>query len=652
MRTLALALAVLAVAPATALAEPFGELPYRSFSGAAGCVRPAGAPSVLARTADDTAQFIQAGPTGFQDMAKVGLNDIVLPCSEAAVTASGAGVVAAREFGSGNPAFQLVAAVRDPGGTFGKLQVLGGGDLPTSSLLAVASERGDAAVAWTQSADLFSGPYRLRLARRAPGGAFAKPVTVFSTTGDDPAPGVRMAFAASGELVAAWTRRDPATKALVAEAAIAPAGGTFGPPQRIGPARAGSAPALAVAPDGSALVAYAAGTELRVAERPPGGAFGAPVKVATADDALAVVPAAALGPDGAAAVAWESVLQQGVGLVTRARAGAFGTPVTLQRNRTLPPGVADQVAAILEGLGGAGDLSGALIGGGTQVALTGDRALVTLIRQRRPDGVRTRGLRVDTMPLAGGHLETQTLGGTLRDVFSTAPVVLPDGRAGVAWADEGPDDSQGRLHLALAGAPAAVAPAAPVVRLGQPRQRVLDAEDPLRVPVTCSAACDVRLQRVGRADSEALLSLSQAGTRTLKVDPAGGPIAHLRRGPIRFRLAAGPPNGPARVRTVSFTLRRRPVPPAPRVSGLTAVRHGAKVVVSWQTDRRVAGVHFVVATTRRRSEQGVPVALGTPLSTGRTFSLELSSSRRARWAYVQYVSGSTPGKPMFTRISG
>jgi hypothetical protein len=647
MRTLALALAVLAAAPATSSADPFGELPYRSLSGAANCVRAAGAPGVLSRESGDSLQFMQAGAGGLQDTDSVKLTNVAVSCTETALAASGAGVVAAREFGPGDPSFRLVATTRDPGGTWAKPQALAGGELPPSTLIAAASARGDAAVAWVDSAHVFSGPYRLRLARRGPGGAFGQPVTVFRTTGDDPAPSVAIALAAGGELVAAWTRRDPATKGIVVEAALAPPGGALGAPQRIGQARGGTPPALAVAPDGSALLAYAAGTELRVAERAPGGAFGAPVKVATADDVVAVTPAAALGPGGEAAVGWQSVLQEGVGLVTRARAGAFGPPVVLARNRTIPPALAERVAAIVQGLGDLGSLN---LGGGLRVALAGDRALAGWIRTRRPGGLHTREAHGATLPLAGGHLETHAFGGTLRDVDSAAPVVLADGRAGLAWADDGPNGTQGRVHFALAGVAPAARPPVPVVRIGRPRASVLAAADPLRVPITCSAACDVRLQRVGRADTDAVLSLRAAGTRTLVVDAAGQPIAHRRRGPIRFRLATGPPGGPATVRTVSFTLRRRPEPPAPRVLGLTAVRHGSVITVSWHTNRRVGGFKFFVAGVPRHAASDNPIANVTPVFGGRHWSLQLSPARGVRWVYVQYIGGTSPGKPVFARV--
>src|SRR5262249_55492045 len=83
---------------------------------------------------------------------------------------------------------------------------------------------------------------------------------------------------------------------------------------------------LAVAPDGRALLAFD-GPGLTVAEREPGAAsFGAPTVIGGGSyDDIAL----AAGDGGAAAVAWrpdELRTHNGVRVVSRAAAGAFGTP--------------------------------------------------------------------------------------------------------------------------------------------------------------------------------------------------------------------------------------------------------------------------------------------------------------------------------------
>jgi hypothetical protein len=637
---------MLAALPATASAAPFGELPFVALSGAAECVRAPGPPGLLARTQGRGVRFMLAGAAGLTPADSATLGGQAFPCAEVAVAPSGAGVIAGRTLTTDQASYHLTVTLRDPGGAWANAQTLARGPAPPASVAVAVSERGDAAVAWAGTRRLFSGPYRLRVARRSPGGAFGSPITAVTTSADDPAPSVRIAFSAGGELVAIWTRRDPS--GLVLEAATAPADGPLGAARRIGPIRAGAAPSLAVAPDGSALLAYATGNEVRVAERPPGGAFGAPVKVATAEDVFAVETHAALGPGGAAVVAWQSIVQAGVGMVARAGPGAFGPAVVLTHSHTIPPATAKLIAEILEGLGDLGDFGVTGLGGGLQVALAGDSALATWTKQRRVSGVRTRDLHVATLPLAGGPLELQTLGGPLRDVQSAAPVVEPDGRAAVAWADDDGVGSHGRVHLALAGAPAAAPAPPPVVRIGRPRERLLGREEPLHVPVSCSAACDVRIQRVGRPETEAVQTLT-AGTRTLSIDPLGGPIAHLRRGPVRFRVATGPPGGPATVRTVAFTL-RRPPPVIPHAIELSAVRHGGSITVRWRTDRPADGFTYGVAGTRERSLSADTLAVRTGGGGGRRFSVTLRPARGVRWVYVLYLGPSGFGRPTFVRV--
>ena len=105
-------------------------------------------------------------------------------------------------------------------------------------------------------------------------------------------------------------------------------------------------------------------------------------------------------------------------------------------------------------------------------------------------------------PLSGGAAEVRQLGAELRDVGSLTPLLLADGTAAVAWTDNGENERDGRLHLALEGAADAADPAAPRVRVLPPRNRVLKARDPLVLSVRCSAACDVRAAIDGDATRE------------------------------------------------------------------------------------------------------------------------------------------------------
>src|SRR5436309_3059133 len=120
---------------------------------------------------------------------------------------------------------------------------------------------------------------------------------------------VELAFDNKSGFIAVWRRsgRRPAIRAAVLRR------GRLGRPRTVSPAgKPASAPALAVAPDGRALVVWRQahpdsagllrGGPVGGAERPPGGGFGAPIAIAP--DAHAGAVAAAIAGSGRAVVAW------------------------------------------------------------------------------------------------------------------------------------------------------------------------------------------------------------------------------------------------------------------------------------------------------------------------------------------------------------
>ena len=109
----------------------------------------------------------------------------------------------------------------------------------------------------------------------------------------------------------------------------APAGGRFGAPQKLAAMPRLSHASLAVAPDGHALVSLTDATSIRAAERAPGQAFGAPVRVAALTDPVGARTRVALDAAGRAAIAWSGIAFGGVTAVTRAPSGAFSAPVAL-----------------------------------------------------------------------------------------------------------------------------------------------------------------------------------------------------------------------------------------------------------------------------------------------------------------------------------
>jgi hypothetical protein len=199
-------------------------------------------------------------------------------------------------------------------------------------------------------------------------------------------------------------------------------------------------------------------------------------------------------------------------------------------------------------------------GGRVGVALAGDRAVVAWPVRTAVHGLAWRGVRAATVPLAGGAVASQLLGSPLRDVASETPLALADGAPAVAWADDrGPtrdrDVVDGRLHLAVAGAPGVASGRTPRVRLGGPRSAVLRGDAPLRLPVRCDAACDVRVRS---PFDDALVSLRRAGRARVALDLAG--VHRGRSHRVRLRLAYGAP-GSTRPVVRALTVRVR------RVSG-------------------------------------------------------------------------------------
>src|SRR5262249_43090164 len=130
-------------------------------------------------------------------------------------------------------------------------------------------------------------------------------------------------LSASGDAVVAWAVQPAPGKPRELWSAVAPAGGAFAAPVEARPLPAASPFSLPVGDGGHALLAFVSGTDVEVAERAPGGAFGAPVRVGRGDDVILVAPAAAVRADGGAIVAWNNALAGDVQAVTRTQPGAF-----------------------------------------------------------------------------------------------------------------------------------------------------------------------------------------------------------------------------------------------------------------------------------------------------------------------------------------
>ena len=594
MRTLLIALAAALLVPPAASAAPFAELPFQSIPGGTTCLRPTGAPGELVAWAPGGARFMRAGAFGLSAATTVDLGD-PRTCPAAAAQPSGAAVVAAA--GSGG----ISVALREPGGAWqAPVKLTPPARADVQHVATAVSERGDALVMWTEEASQRRGTFsRIRVARRPAGGAFGAPQTLAASEGPFYTASLHAGLAADGSAIAAWTYLAGGIRDVhnVVDVAIAAPGTPFGAGQRLS-AELGGTVALAVASDGHALVAFSDRSRLRVAERAPGGGFGTPQTLGAASpDRLAI----ALGAGAAAFVAWGDEFLDGVTYARRTDASGFRPPVELSSDSLASIGFIDGGSSGSESFGSpdgppfdndGGDLRATYASNG--------RVVLSWGQSRDRNGVQWTAAHVAAVAEDDSYA-TEIASGPLRDAGSIAPIVLDTGAAAIAWSDNG--DLDGRLHLAAEGATAAPRPA-PRVRVGDPERTALRRADELVVPVTCSAACDLRATARGLTASA---SLARAGTAKLRFRGAHA-AAPPRPARVAIAVLAGAPGArDPQAHVIRPRLRRIPDPPLPRVLDLTAIRSGSTVTVTWRLNRSGAGVEFLAYSSVSRDGDPGPV---------------------------------------------
>ncbi|MFN8202202.1 MAG: hypothetical protein U0S48_06530 [Solirubrobacteraceae bacterium] len=477
---------------------------------------------------------------------------------------------------------------------------------------------GAAVLAWFEHRPSGTTTQRRRVvaAVRPPGAAaFGAPVpvadwtTVTASDFDPPATGID----ADGNVVVAWT--DAHGLASTPWLATAAPGESFTAPQ---PLPGDGAPALAVADNGRALVATGSGPPL---ERLDAQTQFAAVSV---DDLTASGPTAvALRPDGAAVLARDT--GSGVAVWLRAPGGRFAAQ---QPPAPPPPDIGGGFLTVT-GAGAAprrpqtptdwtaGRLHAAI---GTDGAV-----LVTWTEEQAPGDIST--VRAARGILTGGLERPATVSGRCRTAIDARIVTLDDGRLGVVWTD-GPgglrrrDLRRGpyRLHLSLADAAAADVPTSPRVRLraAVAGPRAVRGGRPLRLRITCwHGPCDVRAAVGARDDRGAELegAGTSSSTRTIAdgatgrldvvpFDGQGRPQLRPRRRTIDVIACA--PSGETRQ-----TIRLRPVlrqiqpSPLPRILASRARRRGDRVTITWRTDRPARRVRFLAQTRRTDPVMGM-----------------------------------------------
>ena len=565
-RGLLLLIGAALLAPSPATATTLGEAPPGIVAADGACVRVPGAPGEVTGAVDvGGLRFLRASRTGFALGDQLELHS----CVAVATRASGAGVAFGWDGFEANK-----AALRDPGGTWSRPAAIATIDGRWQAGLgekAAVSDNGHAAAAWIERHALAGGEdadeehfvYRLRVARRAPGGAFGPAETVVEQTGQEPRHEVGIADNGDAVVLLWHTEGSLPPVRVPVQAAIAIAGGTFAAPVALGEIPGRAAPSLAVGADGRAVVAMPDRTSLRVAERPPGGAFGAPVPLAPASDPVGVHTRAAIGAGGQAAILAFGSEWHRITLVSRAAAGPFSAPVIVSSGET-PPRNFDRFYTS-EWLYAYTSI-GQFVGHGLpDLALTGDgRALVAARSFDRVGRWLGDSARLTIVPLGGATVETHTAGRRIGFDDSVLALTLADGAPAIAWTTLG-RALRAEVHLATVGlTPPADGPV-PRVRIGGPRNPVIPAGRPMKLPVTCSGPCEVHAEVIGNeTDGGVRLAHGGRGSIGLFAD-SDDPFAPRRLGAVRLSVTYGAPDARhPRTRTVTLRLRRTPSPPAAR----------------------------------------------------------------------------------------
>jgi hypothetical protein len=646
-------LAALTAAPAAAWQEvPFRTLPG---GGVATCLRATGTEGGLAALGPlgrraTPVDLLAAGTARPAVRARLRF-PIAFECP-AVREQGGAGVAAAPVVRPGTERIELRAAVRDPGGAFGVPVALGRAPEINGAHDVAVTSHGDAVVAWIQEA---GERRRIAVARRAPGAPFGavQGLTPWSTQGDYILVPLAAALDPDGRATVAWARHRTLNRlgedAYSVRAAVAPAGGTFGPAQILSrSSRAIGRIDLVAAAGGAALLAHDSDRVLRLFERTAGArGFGPPRQLGVPDAANlaeeASEPALALRDDGAAVVAWRQGTEvPAVRALTRVAGAAFGA------DREVAPGRPEgEFGGGFVAYGSIPEFKRAVAPADDQVRLRAalsDTGRVALAwTAPRPTADLPRAAYGVAGTLDGGFGAPVVLGSPARAALGVAALLLPGGEPAVAWADNTGDGrvfglgdlespaGGGRIHLARADGVAPPPALPPRAALRAPRLQRLFTGEPVRLRIRCAAACDARawIRRGGRVAAGTEASLAKAGSRTLLLWPNGfGTVLPRRPGPVTVRVRVSAPGSAAsRTRQLPVRLAHRAVKPVPRLLDARAVRRGQSVVVSWRTSFPARQVSFFVdsAATGADTDFGV---FGSAQGKGRThFRVRLRPER-------------------------
>jgi hypothetical protein len=492
---------------------------------------------------------------------------------------------------------------------------------PAGGTPSVATTPGGAAiVAWIKRRPILNAKARVMVAIRPSASApFRTPATVDDGPADE-----RDAVAgidAAGRAIVAWRTASPRNFLQeVLHVAAADESGRFGPPRALARTR-GWGLAMAVAPNGRALLAEEGLDGLHAYERLPGRADFTRVPLPSLPyvEDLAI----ALNPDGGAVIAYRTDPWSTAALV-RLAGGAFreGGDIAVRRLGNFRPTESAFASPLVSSLGAHAEPPDDTAGQDLAVALTpSGQILMTWVQDE--EGERAASAYVARGTLADGFGAPSRVGGACRSATAAQPLRFGDDVLGVTWADDAHVDTRqgglrrlggGRAHIArdlAPGARSASTPAAPRMSARLIGPPALRASDPLRVRVRCERACDVRAVATARTlpqpwwsffgrrgGARQVLDASDAlpagGETTLRLDPENGSNAADARGLPRTPvvvLACTPGNAVAERLELPAP---RALPPGriASIAGLAARRHGDLVRATWRTTAPARRSHF------------------------------------------------------------
>jgi hypothetical protein len=481
---------------------------------------------------------------------------------------------------------------------------------------------GAAVVAWIQRKGLAEHSRVMAAVRRSADMPFAAPTAVEGAPGNH---GYAVAgIDAAGRVVVAWRTESPRNfLQQTVHVAVADESGRFGPPRALARMRGGSL-ALAVAPDGRALLVAEGLDGLHAYERLPGQADFTRVPLPSVPYVMDL--AVALNPDGGAVIAYRTDPWSTAALV-RPAGGAFreGSDVAVRRLGNFGPTESAFASPLVSSLGAHAEPPDDTAGQDLAVALTpSGQILMTWVQDE--EGERAASAYVARGTLTDGFGAPSRVGGACRSATAARPLRFDDDAIGVAWTDDARVDTRqgglrrlggGRAHVArdlAPGEPPASAPAAPRMTARLMGPPALRAAEPLRVRVRCEHACDVRAVAVARTlpqpwwstfgrrgGARQVLDASDAlpagGKTTLRLDPENGSNAAGARGfprtPIVVRACA--PGNTVAERIELPAPRALPpgrIPSIAGLAGLAARRRGDLVRATWRTTAPARRIRF------------------------------------------------------------